>query len=58
MNLMSQFTLSVPIHPFADVMFHFAIYRRLGWIGTDGVNWDTASAGSGRNIVITLSIPA
>ena len=52
MNLMSQFTLSVPIHPLADVMFHFAIYHRLGWIGTDGVNWDTASAR------VTLSIPA
>ena len=51
MNLMSQITLSVPIHP-CDVMFHFAIYRRLGWIGTDGVNWDTASAR------VTLSIPA
>ena len=45
MNLMSQFTLSVPIHP-------FAIYRRLRWNGTDGVNWDTASAR------VTLSIPA
>ena len=52
MNLMSQFTLSVPIHPLADVMFHFAIYRRLGWIGTDRVNWDTTSSR------VTLSISA
>ena len=52
MNLMSQFMLSVPIHPLADVMFHFAIYCRLGWIGTDGVNWDIASAR------VTLSILA
>ena len=52
MNLMSQITLSVPIHPLADVMFHFAIYRLLGWIGIDGVNWDTTSAR------VTLSIPA
>ena len=52
MNLMSQITLSVPIYPLADVMFHFAIYRQLGWIITDGVNWETASAR------VTLSIPA
>ena len=52
MNLMSQITLSVPIYPLADVMFHFAIYRRLGWIRTDRVNWDTTSSR------VTLSISA
>ena len=52
MNLMSQITLSVPIYPLADVMFHFAIYRRLGWIGTDRVNWDTSFSR------VTLSISA
>ena len=51
MNLMSQFTLSVPIHPLADVMSHFAIYCQLGWIGTDGVNWDT------KYSRVILSIP-
>ena len=31
MNLMSQITLSVPIYPLADVMFHFTKYESFIW---------------------------